>query len=453
MTVEKGLTWHSEDQREIFALTTRFIVLAAGRRWGKTKGAFHRMVRRSTEKKRKSLWVDTTQGNIEKYFDEHLEPLLLRGTYHWDRRKKVLKFLKNGSIVHFGSAQVPENLEGFGYHDIYLNEAGEILKGDSGARLWQNTIRPMGIEHKAKVLFIGTPKGLGLFSDFYQRGNSDDPQWDDWISVHRVSMDRPGITQEEIDQLIAETPGGVQSQVYRQEILAEFLGHEEGESVIPYEEGRMALNRNHAVSNIYRRVWGVDPSDQGEDVASLCKRQGNTLVEPTKIKPGKLGPQIGAMWIKDEYGKTPQEERPHEIIVDSNGIGSGWVDIMSMMGLPVRGVNWTISPLDKERYFQYRDELWFMAAEWIKTGSLAGDYELFTEIVKPLVDMKFLNERGKYKAESKDLMKKRLKRDGQSPNRADAFVLTMAGGTELVREVYDYDDEQVDSRITFMGAW
>ena len=452
MAVEKTLTWVSEDQQEVFASETRFIIVRAGRRWGKTKGAFHRLVKRSSVQKRKSLWVDTTQANIEKYFDEHLDPLLVKGSYHWDKRKKVLKFLKAGSVVHFGSAERPENLEGFGYEDIYLNEAGIILKGDSGARLWQNTIRPMAMEYRANVLFIGTPKGLGLFKEFSERGESADPMWKDWESVHRVSFDRPGITQEEIDELIAETPGGAESQVYRQEILAEFLEQDEGESVVDYADARAALDRQHELDDKFREIWAVDPSDSGEDAASLCKRRGNRLVEPTKIKTGKLDGEIGAAWVKDEYDNMDIDGRPHEIIVDTNGVGSGWYTHMRAMGLPVRPLNWTISAVDKDRYFQRRDELWFKGAEWIKTGSLAGDYELMGEIIKPLVDMKFLEAKGKYKVESKDLMKKRLKKDGQSPNRADSFILTMAGGTELVRQPVRSMRRSWETQGTWMSA-
>jgi hypothetical protein len=34
----------------------------------------------------------------------------------------------NGSVIDFGSAERPENLEGFSYDFVVLNEAGIILK-------------------------------------------------------------------------------------------------------------------------------------------------------------------------------------------------------------------------------------------------------------------------------------------------------------------------------------
>ena len=52
------------------------------------------------------------------------------------------------SSLDFRSADKPENIEGFGYALIILNEAGIILKN---RRLWEETIRPMAMDYKAKL--------------------------------------------------------------------------------------------------------------------------------------------------------------------------------------------------------------------------------------------------------------------------------------------------------------
>lgn len=430
--VELKITWHSEDQRQIFLSEKRFNVLRAGRRWGKTKGAFHRLVDLCISNQTKHLWVDTTQSNIEKYFDEHLEPLLPKGIYHWDKRKKVLK-LANGSLVHFGSEQIPENLEGFGYNYIWLNETGKILKGESGRRLWFNTIRPMAMEHKAGVWFVGTPKGEGLFKEFSERGESDDPKWADWATFHRASFDRAGISQDEIDELIQETPGGKTSHIYRQEILAEFPDQDEGDPVIEYANAREACGREFDLDDTFKIIWGVDPSGEGADEAGLVKRRHNRLVEPSKIRPGKMNGPLGAEWLKGEFEATPDELRPDEIIFDGIGLGESWYSHSKLLGFSdctLRMLDWSKSPLNGDKNYQRRDELWKKASDWIQTGSLCGDYALMNELVKPLWDLKHLEEKGKYKVESKEKMRSRLKRDGASPNRADAFVITMAAGIE-----------------------
>lgn len=451
MSLELKITWASEDQREIFSNPVRYNVIRCGRRWGKTKGAKQRLKQVSIEKKCQMLWVDTTQANIEKYFAEHLEPDMPKEIYHWNKQQKVLTF-KNGSVVHFGSAERPENLEGFGYDEIFINEAGIILKGESGERLWNNTIRPMTIEGDGAIVwFVGTPKGVGLFKDFSERGRSDDPKWKDWRDVHRTTYDNPLIRDSEVDKLVEET----HQTAVRQEIFADFMETDEGAPVIPYDLAKRALERQNEENEAYSIIWGVDPSQGGDDEAGLCKRRGNTLLERTKGRSGfssSEGASQGADWIFGEFMHTDEDMRPDIIMVDSIGWGAGWYDAMRRKGLPVRPCNVAEKSHDQTKWFQKRDELWFKAGKYCETGSIAGDRKLFTELIKPLVDQDFMGKTGKFKVESKEKMKKRMKRDGASPNRADAFIITFDAGIELKRKRPLQRHSWRDDNTTWMSA-
>jgi len=233
------ITYHKH-QQQVFDSKFRYNVVRCGRRWGKTKGAIHNMIECCLEKPIRCLWVDTTQANIEKYYAEHCEPILKglflkdfsKQVYKWNKQQKVLTFA-NGSVVHFGSAERPENLEGFGYHRMYLNEAGIILKGEAGQKLWRNTLAPMTMEHKCVLFFIGTPKGVGLFKEMSEWGRSDDPKYKDWADWHFSSYDNPTINNKEID-LICE---GIPPSVQQQEILAIFIEDDEGEPICPSPAG------------------------------------------------------------------------------------------------------------------------------------------------------------------------------------------------------------------------
>ena len=72
-----------------------------------------------------------------------------------------------------------------------------------------------------------------------------------------------------------------------------------------------------------------------------------------------------------------------------------------------------------------RDELWWRAREWLaaRDSKLADDDALIAELTAPRYE---IVSSGKIKIESKDEMKRRGLR---SPDLADAFVLTFAGGT------------------------
>lgn len=470
-TAPLDITYASIDQQTIFHDPSRYLVVRAGRRWGKTEGAANALMEFGAQTPMKILWVDVTQKNIDRYFDEKFLPILRdfkidnKPLWKWNRQKKILKlkhFNKGVETqVDFGSAEAPESLEGFGYDLIVCNEAGIIFKGEQGERLWRNSMRAMIMEPRedgkdARAWFIGTPKGLGLFEEFSRRGRSEDSNWKDWKEYHRVSADRKDIKPEEIAELIKEF-GGAQSQAYRQEILAEFLGQDEGEAVIPYEYAEEALIRKIARDSSFKIIWGVDPAGYGADPASLSKRQGQTQIEPVSLNDAKLNSETGALWIHNEYHNTEEEDRPNVIIVDSSAIGDGWVTHMRSMGLPVRGINWAMSSSNKDKFQRMRDELWWKAREWMKTGSLAGDYQLRDELVKPLL-MPQWRAKNIIKVESKVDMQKRyagqgLRKLGLSPNRADAFVLTFAAGDErrlsISRDAYRNKNKR---RGTWMAA-
>ena len=458
MSVDLEITWASDDQREIFSNPVRYNVIRCGRRWGKTKGAFQRLKQICLIPNRQYLWVDTTQANIEKYFNEHLHPDLPKELYHWNKQQKILKF-EGGSVVHFGSAERPENLEGFGYHEIFLNEAGIILKGESGARLWNNTIRPMTIEHEAIVWFVGTPKGVGMFKEFSERGRSEKKEYSGWRDIHRTTYDNPLIHDSEIDALVRET----HQQAVRQEIFADFLEADEGTPICSYSITWEALHRSNEDNEAYLIIWGVDPSQGGDDEAGLCKRRGNRLLEPTKGRSGfstTEGSSQGADWILREYQETDDDLKPDKIMVDSIGWGAGWYDTMRRKGLPVQPVNVAQMAHEKEKFFQKRDELWFKTAKWLETGDIHGDEKLFNELIIPLI-VELSSARGRIdsriKIESKEGIRKRLgaERRGarrSSPNRADALIITFDVGIELKRRKAFKRQSWREDNTTWMSA-
>lgn len=121
-------------------------------------------------------------------------------------------------------------------------------------------------------------------------------------------------------------------------------------------------------------------------------------------------------------------ERPEEILVDVIGLGAGVVDRLRELGAPVRGVNVGESAAFSERYARRRDELWFMAREWFDRRDCRIPED--PELIRELTAVKYAYQsNGKLKVESKDDMRAR---GMKSPDVADAFVLTFAGGTSRI---------------------
>ena len=239
---------------------------------------------------------------------------------------------------------------------------------------------------------------------------------------------------------------GEASNVYRVRVLGEFPLSED-DSVIPLGLLEAAVVRDVSPSVVHAIVWGLDVARFGDDSTALAKRRGNVLLGPVR-EWRKYDLMQTAGVIAKEYGETPLEDRPSAINVDVIGLGGGVVDRLMELGLPVVGINvGEAASTDPDRYMRLRDELWFKAKEWFdsRAVTMPRDDALMSELVGPKYK---IESSGKIKVESKDDMKKR---GVKSPNKADAFCLTFAGGDfQMERRahvaVMQYDPFQVDSR-------
>jgi hypothetical protein len=165
----------------------------------------------------------------------------------------------------------------------------------------------------------------------------------------------------------------------------------------------------------------------GDDLSALCKRKGNRVLERVETWGGLDLMQLSAL-VKGMWDRCPASDRPAEILIDSIGMGSGVVDRLRQLGLPAFGVNVSESAAMSDQYLNLRAELWFLAKDWLAKldCSLPDDEELTRELCIP--EYKFTRT-GKLQVESKEEMKKR---GFDSPNRADAFVLTHASTAAIM---------------------
>ena len=123
-------------------------------------------------------------------------------------------YLINGSKIEFKSADTPENLEGEGLDSLVVDEAGIVLKDEM---LWHQSLRPMLMDTLGRVVFIGTPKGGGLFKQFYLKGQGLDLEWK---SFRFSSFDGH---MQNLPKEIEDMKRSVPEYIYNQEVLAEFL--------------------------------------------------------------------------------------------------------------------------------------------------------------------------------------------------------------------------------------
>jgi len=223
--IKLNIAFHEKQQEIFFKSNERFKIIAKGRRFGLTKGMANYNILRAVEKPITLLWVDTIYSNIERYYERYFLPVLKTlgsNFYHYSKRTQQLYIGK--SVIDFRSADRPENLEGYGYNLITINEAGIILKN---RRIWTESILPMTIDHKAEVIIGGTPKGKflkknekHLFYELYQKGEVGSGQSavgnkGNWKSFNYSSYDNPLLDEEEIKEVEKEIPMFLREQEIR----------------------------------------------------------------------------------------------------------------------------------------------------------------------------------------------------------------------------------------------
>jgi len=212
---ELPIRYHPKQAELFFGAQAKKKVVAKGRRFGLTRGVANFSTELLLDGVSPCLWVDTVNGNIDRYIERYFYPILKYippKYWKWRQQKKELTLFDRK--MDFRSADQPERIEGFAYKFIFLNEAGIILRNEY---LFYNTIMPMILDYDPDMIIGGTPKGKGLFHQLHQKGK--DPLQKNWKDYQYSSFDNPFLTQKQMKELIEDIPESIQEQ----EIYANFL--------------------------------------------------------------------------------------------------------------------------------------------------------------------------------------------------------------------------------------
>jgi hypothetical protein len=266
--------------------------------------------------------------------------------------------------------------------------------------------------HNATTIMLSNPtRSSGTFYESQTRMASS------WWTRRWSCVDSPLVSDEFVDEMRLRY--GEESNAFRIRVLGEFPLADD-DTIIPFHLAEAAQHRDVQISEETSVVWGLDVARFGTDATALCKRQGPVVTELRSWRGLDLMQTVGR--VVAEYEALPDSRRPSEILVDSIGVGSGVVDRLQELELPVRGVNVAEAPSMGETYLNLRSELWFKTKGWLEDRSckLPSNDQLIAELTS--IRYSFTSS-GKMKAESKDEMRKR---GLQSPDLADALCLTMA---------------------------
>ena len=149
-------------QAEVHNTDARFKILAAGRRWGKTRLGVNECLDVASQGGR-AWWVSPSYKTSEVGW----RPLRRLGGKIGAEVRKVDRMvnLPGGGSVQVRSADDPDSLRGEGLDFVVLDEIA-FMKEEA----WTEALRPALSDRQGKALFISTPKGHNWFWRLYQRG-------------------------------------------------------------------------------------------------------------------------------------------------------------------------------------------------------------------------------------------------------------------------------------------
>ena len=204
-------------QQEVYKDTTRFKVVAAGRRCGKSRLAAWTMIIRALQAQGCTVfYVAPTQGQARDIMWSLLEELahpVLTSKHVNNMEMKLV----NGSRILLKGADRPDTMRGVSLEYLVMDEYADMKQ-----QVWEEILRPALADRKGDALFIGTPKGRNHFYDLYVYADkAEDESYKAW---HFTSYDNEKLDPEEIN--LAKR--SMSSYAFRQEFMASFeaLGSE-----------------------------------------------------------------------------------------------------------------------------------------------------------------------------------------------------------------------------------
>jgi predicted phage terminase large subunit-like protein len=198
-------------QKQVWADDTRFKIVAAGRRTGKSRlAAWMLIVNALQADKGQVFYVAPTQGQARDIMWQTLLDLAHPVVVSAHINNLQIK-LVNGATISLKGADRPETMRGVSLKFLVMDEYADMKP-----EVFEQILRPALADQKGGALFIGTPMGRNHFYEMYKYAElEDDASYQSW---HFTSYDNELLDPEEID--LAKK--SMSSYAFRQEFMASF---------------------------------------------------------------------------------------------------------------------------------------------------------------------------------------------------------------------------------------
>jgi phage terminase large subunit-like protein len=359
-------------QRMVADSQARYRVLAAGRRWGKSRLGSALCVKEGLFGGR--AWWIAPSYKVAAVGWRMIRRLggEIPGV-HVRRVDRMIEF-PGGGEVQVRSADDPDSLRGEGLNLAVMDEFA-FMKPEA----WE-ILRPALSDRQGDAVFISTPSGRNLFWRLYQRGLTNDGEWQSW---RLPTSDNPYIPDHEIEAAKRSLP----TATFEQEYEAAFLENEGAvfrniQSCMDAETTTPEEHKGHHITA------GVDWAKQADFTAISigCAECGYELDIDrfNQIDYHVQWQMVKAMF--DKWGVTNG-------VIEVNSIGEPAYESLVRSGLPVSRYETTFQskrPLIENLVLIFQDE----SFQFIDNSIWTGELEAYEQTVDQLGRSKYSAPQG-----------------------------------------------------------
>lgn len=388
----------------------RFVVLVAHRRMGKTVMVINHLIKQALLCKREQgvfAYVAPFRNQAKNIAWNYLKKFTLPVPGCQINEGDLSVGLPSGARVRLFGADNADALRGLYFDGVVLDEVAQMQPF-----VWEEVIRPAIADRQGFAVFIGTPKGINLFSELYEQATRNMNEGNkDWFAALYRADETGAIAEAELAALRAE----MSDNSYRQEFLCDFSAASD-DVLIPINLVSAASDKDQTLVQVdgLPVILGVDVARFGSDSSVIVRRQGLRAFEPLVFNG------LDNMTLASRVAAEIERHSPKAVFIDA-GRGEGVIDRLRQLGFSVIEVNFGGRAMKETLYSNKRAEMWDGVKQWLLSGGvLPPNSRLKSDLSTPLYSF---DASGRMALESKDKMKERL---GRSPDLGDALALTFA---------------------------
>ena len=306
-----GLSLHKPHsaQKQVIDCDSRFIVMMAGRRFGKSLISQTISIDTAVNKKRVAYITPTYQ--LGKIFFKEIVDLLPLEIYTKNESDLVINFITGGSIRFFTGERL-DNLRGLKFHLAVVDEASFIPNLEDG---WLNSIRPTLTDYKGKAIFLSTPRGKNYFFSLFSKAEPD------WQSFKFTTYDNPYIDPQEIDDARRQLPEVVFEQ--------EYMANPAENAANPFGT-QFLRNCLHPVTTMPVVAFGIDLAKSVDWTVIVGLDENGNVAYFDRFQMD---------WHNTKQNIIRLPKCP--ILVDSTGVGDPILEDLQREGVMIQGLKFT----------------------------------------------------------------------------------------------------------------